>query len=87
MKLYLHLSAYVSSVRAAQAELTQNLLSKLEDTEGALLSKSSGALEIILDSLKDAVISPHVTTKNLESLLSEKLSKSVVLATKSSINS
>jgi predicted house-cleaning noncanonical NTP pyrophosphatase (MazG superfamily) len=72
----------VSVVRSTQSDLTTLLLSKLEEAEEVLLGKDEKSIAASIDALKDAITSPLLSTRNLTALLSEKLSKKLVLNTK-----
>lgn len=76
----------MSVVRAMQTELTNLLLSKLEDAEEVLLSKNDVSIAVTTDSLRDAATVPMLSTRNLTALLTEKLSKKAVLMTKDSLD-
>ena len=72
----------MSVVRSTQSDLTTLLLSKLEEAEEVLLGKDEKSIAASIDALKDAITSPLLSTRNLTALLSEKLSKKLVLNTK-----
>ena len=86
-EVYHHLSNFISAVRANKEELTLLTLKKLEEAEAAIDSKQDNEIASVISSLRDFGYAPSATSRNLGSLISEKISKNIVMNTKGALGS